>query len=239
MTLPDPVSRARAEGRSLLSEAEAKRLLEGFGLAITTEGLVSRVQELEGVLDSIPPPWVMKVAAPDLPHKSDAGGVAVGIETREVAEKTFHRLLETVSRARPGLRIHGILVQEHVRGAVAELLLGSKRDEQFGPVIVLGLGGLFTELYDDLSMRVAPVDEAEALRMIEELRAAPLLRGYRAQPEADIPALARAVAALSRLAVDLEREIAEIDINPLMVLPSGQGVKVADALVVLSREAEP
>ncbi|MFQ5520548.1 MAG: acetate--CoA ligase family protein [Candidatus Methylomirabilia bacterium] len=239
MTLPDPVLRARAEGRSLLSEVEAKRLLEGFGLPITSEQLVSRVQDLESVLDRIPPPWVMKVAAPDLPHKSDAGGVAVGIDTRERAQGTFHQLLNTVSRARPGLRIQGILVQEHVQDVVAELLLGSKQDEQFGPVVVLGLGGLFTELYDDLTIRVAPVDEAEAVRMIGELRAAPLLRGYRARQPADIPAISHAVAALSRLAVDRQGEIAEVDINPLMALPAGRGVKVADALVVLSRQAEP
>ena len=133
---------------------------------------------------------------------------------------------------KPDARIEGVLVQEMVPPGAVEVIVGASVDPQFGPAVVFGLGGVLVELFKDSSLRLAPVTRAEAHDMIAETRGAALLRGYRGRPAADVEALADAICRLSHLASDFRNEIAAIDVNPLMILPVGQGVVAADALVI-------
>lgn len=224
---------ARDEGRRVLTDVEALALLTDYGLPVCPSRLARSLEELEAALRAVEPPWVVKVVSPDIQHKTEVGGVVMGVQSPELARETFRSLMERVATARPATRVHGVLIQHQVEGAVAEMLLGVSQDEQFGPVILVGLGGIFAEVLDDVALRVAPVDETEARAMLRELRGYRLLTGFRGRPQGDLEALANAIVSLSRLATDLEDEIAELDLNPVMVLPAGCGVVAVDALVTL------
>lgn len=224
---------ARGEGRTALSEREASALIVEYGLAVSPSRLARSLEELDAALRAVEPPWAVKIASPDVPHKTEVGGVVLGIRHVEEAREAFRGLTARVTAARPGARIQGVLVQHQVEGAVAEMLLGVSRDEQFGPVVLVGLGGIFTEALDDVALRVAPVDGVEVKRMLRELRGYRILTGFRGRPAGDVEALADAVVRLSRLASELEDEVREVDLNPVLVLPAGRGVVAVDALVTL------
>jgi succinyl-CoA synthetase beta subunit len=224
---------ARREGRTALTEAEAAALLAAYGIPVCPSRRAGSLADLDAALAALAPPWVLKVLSPEVPHKSDVGGVETGLRTGAAAREAFERILRRAGQAAPAARLEGVLVQSQVEGAVAELLLGAFLDEQFGPVIVAGLGGVFAEALDDVAIRVAPVERAEARRMLAELRGRRILRGFRGRPAADVEAVAEAISRLSRLAVELEAEVAEVDVNPLLVLPAGRGALAVDALVRL------
>lgn len=224
---------ARAEGRTALTELEASALLAEYALTVAPARLARSLEELDSALRAVEPPWVVKIASPDIQHKTEVGGVVLGVRHAEGAREAFRTLTERVAATRPEARIHGVLVQHQVEGAVAEMLLGVSRDEQFGPVVLVGLGGIFAEALDDVALRVVPVDEAEAKRMLRELRGYRILTGFRGRPRGDVEALADAVVRLSRLACELEHEVREVDLNPVLVLPAGRGVIAVDGLVAL------
>lgn len=224
---------ARAEGRTALTEPEAASLLAAYGLAVAPSRLARSSLELDAALQAVEPPWALKIASPDIPHKTEVGGVLLGLRNAADAREAFRSLMEGVAAARREARIHGVLVQHQVEGAVAEMLLGVSRDEQFGPVVLAGMGGIFAEALDDVALRLAPVDAAEAHRALRELKAYRILTGFRGRPLGDVKALADAMARLSRLACELEQEIKEVDVNPVLVLPAGRGVIAVDGLVAL------
>jgi len=224
---------ARGEGRTALTELEASALLAEYALTVAPSRLARSLEDLGSALRAVEPPWVVKIASPDIQHKTEVGGVRVGVRHADEAQEAFQHLTRRVAAARPEARIHGVLVQHQVEGAVAEMLLGVSRDEQFGPVVLVGLGGIFAEALDDVALRVAPVDGAEAKRMLRELRGYRILTGFRGRPPGDVEALAETVVRLSRLASDLEDEVCEVDVNPVLVLPAGRGVVAVDALVTL------
>jgi hypothetical protein len=174
----------------------------------------------------------VKVLSPDVAHRSDVGGVRLGLcspgEVRAAAEEA----LAAVARVQPAARLTGLLVAEQ-RTAVVELIAGLSADPQFGPVVAAGIGGVFVEVLGDVSLRLPPLDEAEARSMLEELRGAPLLQGARGRPPADLAACAAVLVALGELALDLGPRLRALDINPLLALPEGQGALAADALLVL------
>ncbi len=171
----------------------------------------------------------MKVSSPDLAHKSDLGLVVVGVEGAGKVRATYNELLARAAKAAKGARIDGVLVSELVSGGV-EMLVGTTTDPLFGPVVTLGVGGVLTEVLGDVTSRVPPFSRAEAERMIAELRGAALLRGVRGAKPVDQDALVDVVMQVQRLAMDLAGDIAEIDINPLVVRP--KGAVALDALVV-------
>jgi succinyl-CoA synthetase beta subunit len=177
-------------------------------------------------------PVVAKILSPDITHKTDAGGVAIGIATPDELKRAAAAILQRVRAKHPGAKVNGVLVQRMEKG-LAEVILGYKRDPQVGPVVVLGVGGVLAEIYRDLALRLAPVTEEEAGRMIEEVKGLAAIRGYRGLPRGDTAALARAVSAFSQLA-HLERRVAEAEINPLIVKPEGEGVVAVDGLLVLT-----
>jgi acyl-CoA synthetase (NDP forming) len=204
--------------------------LAAYGIPLPREILTHTAAEAVGAAEEIGYPVVLKVVSERILHKTEAGGVELGLRSAEAVGAAFERIDESGRRHLGGDEIDGVLVQEQVEGGV-ELIAGVKVDPAFGPFVLVGLGGVFTEVLKDVSLRPAPVDPAEARAMIEELRGAPLLHGYRTGEPMDIDAVALAVSNLSRLAAEHADELDEIDLNPLIALP--HGVRAADTLVVL------
>jgi acyl-CoA synthetase (NDP forming) len=231
-TVPDAARIASARtllaGKSQLNEQEACRVFGKLGVPAAPSETIT-VPEQEVKLEF---PVVAKILSPDIPHKTDAGGVAIGIATPEELRRAAAAILQRVRMKHPAAKIKGVLVQRMEKG-LAEVILGYKRDPQVGPVVVLGVGGVLAEIYRDLALRLAPVTEEEAGRMIEEVKGLAVIRGYRGLPRGDTAALARAVSAFSGLAV-LDRRVAEAEINPLIVKREGEGVVAVDGLLVLT-----
>jgi acyl-CoA synthetase (NDP forming) len=215
----------------LLSEADSKALLRDAGIALSDEVLVRERDALDAAIARVGFPLVMKIQSPDIPHKSEVGGVRVNITTKGEAFAAYQSLLESARKHRPNAAIQGVLVGPMAKKGV-EIIIGTLLDATFGPMIMVGLGGITTELFRDVIYRPAPVSATEAAAMLAELRAAPLLNGFRGAAKADISALSQLIAQVSVLAAHHAGEISEIEINPVLVHPIGQGVTVVDALVV-------
>jgi acetyltransferase len=218
----------------LLSEADSKALLRAAGIALPDEVLVTDKGGLDAAIARAGLPLVMKIQSPDVPHKSEVGGVRVNIATKGEVFLAYEGLLANVRKARPDAQIQGVLVGPMARRGV-EIIIGTLLDATFGPMVMVGLGGVTTELFRDVVYRPAPVSAAEAAGMLEALKAAPLLHGFRGAPKADVAALAELIAQLSLLAARLRGDVAEIEVNPVLVHPEGRGVTIVDALVVKRR----
>lgn len=173
----------------------------------------------------------MKILSPDIHHKSDIGGVELGIGSAAEAGVAFDRIMLAAEKNAPGARVDGVVISPMTSGGV-ELILGTKCDETFGPVVMAGLGGIFAEIFDDASLELAPVSTAQALAMLKDLKAFPLLNGVRGNAPADIDAVANAIVAISRFAVRHAKDVSEIDINPLLARPEGEGCIALDALII-------
>jgi len=221
-------ARALIGGKLRLNEQEACRVFGKLGIPVAPSETITAPEQ--GVkLDF---PVVAKILSPDIMHKTDAGGVAIGIATPEELKRAAATILQRVRMKHPAAKIKGVLVQRMEKG-LAEVILGYKRDPQVGPVVVLGVGGVLAEIYRDFALRLAPVTEEEAGRMIEEVKGLAVIRGYRGLPRGDTAALARAVSAFSSLA-HFDGRVVEAEINPLIVKPEGEGVVAVDGLLVLA-----
>jgi acetate---CoA ligase (ADP-forming) len=214
-----------------LSEFDCKSLLRDAGIALPDEVLVSNRGELDAAIARAGFPLVMKIQSRDIPHKSEVGGVRVNIASKGEAFAAYQALLESAGRHRPDAAIQGVLVGPMAKKGV-EIIVGTLLDATFGPMIMVGLGGITTELFKDVIYRPAPVSAAEASAMLAALKAAPLLNGFRGAAKTDIPALSQLIAQISMLAAQFVTEISEIEINPVLVHPQGQGATIVDALVV-------
>jgi acetate---CoA ligase (ADP-forming) len=215
----------------VLSEADSKALLRAAGIALPEEVLVTDKSGLDAAIARAGFPLVMKIQSPEIAHKSEVGGVRVNITTKGEVFLAYETLLANVRKARPDAAIQGVLVGPMAKKGV-EIIIGTLQDKTFGPMVMVGLGGITTELFRDVVYRPAPVGAAEAEGMLDELKAAPLLHGFRGAPKADVAALAELIAQLSCLATRLQDEVAEIEVNPVLVHPEGRGVTIVDALVV-------
>jgi acetate---CoA ligase (ADP-forming) len=213
-----------------LSESDSKTLLREAGIALPDEVLVVEKSALDDAIARVGFPLVMKIQSRDIPHKSEVGGVRVNISTKGEVFLAFEALLDNARRHRPEAAIQGVLVSPMAKKGV-EIILGTLQDKTFGPMTMVGLGGITTELFRDVIYRPAPVSAAEASAMLAELKAAPLLNGFRGAAKADIPALSQLISQVSMLAAAYRDHIAEIEINPVLVHPDGQGVTIVDALV--------
>ena len=213
------------------SESDSKALLRDAGIALPDEVLVTARDGLDAAIGRIGFPLVMKIQSPDIPHKSEVGGVRVNITTKGEAFTAYREILENVQRHRPNTAIQGVLVGPMAKKGV-EIIIGTLQDATFGPMVMVGLGGITTELFRDVIYRPAPVGAREAAAMLDELKAAPLLKGFRGAPKADVAALSQLIAQVSLLAERLRGAVAEIELNPVLVHPERQGVTIVDALVV-------
>jgi acyl-CoA synthetase (NDP forming) len=215
-------------GRAL-SEHQSKAVLSDYGIPVTHEALATSAAQAARAAAELGPRVVMKISSPDLAHKADLGLVEVGVAGAGEVRATYGRLLERARAAAPAAVLDGVLVSELVTDGT-ETVLGVTDDELFGPTVMLGIGGIFVEVLHDVTFRVPPFDRAEARRMVTELKGSALLTGARGRPPADVGALVDVMMRLQRLAVDLAGEVAELDINPLVVRP--KGAVAVDALVV-------
>jgi acyl-CoA synthetase (NDP forming) len=211
-----------------LSEAAAKVALGAAGVPFPAEHLARTADEAAAAARSIGQPVAMKVVSAAIAHKSDIGGVRLNVAAGDAAA-AFAAIVAQVRTAAPGAAIDGVSVAPMITGGV-ETILGTVNDPDFGPLVVFGLGGVFVEILADTSVRLAPVDETEAAEMIRAIKGFPILAGARGSAPADIGALARAVAALSRFAAAHAADVASVDINPFIARPDG-GCAV-DALIV-------
>jgi acyl-CoA synthetase (NDP forming) len=214
-----------------LSEADSKALLREAGISLPDEVLVTEKSALDAAIARVGFPLVMKIQSPDIPHKSEVGGVRVNIATKGEVFLAFEAVLESARRHRPDAVIQGVLVSPMAKKGV-EIIIGTMCDATFGPMIMVGFGGITTELFRDVIYRPAPVSAVEAASMLAELRAAPLLNGFRGAAQADVAALSQLISQVSVLAAAYREHIAEIEINPVLVHPEGKGVTIVDALVV-------
>jgi acetyltransferase len=217
--------------RAAYSEADSKALLREAGITLPDEVLVTARDGLDAAIAQVGFPLVMKIQSPDIPHKSEVGGVRVNLTTKGEAFTAYRDVLENAQRHRPNAAIQGVLVTPMAKKGV-EIIIGTLQDATFGPMVMVGFGGITTELFRDVIYRPAPVSASEAAAMLDELKAAPLLKGFRGAARADIAALSHLIAQVSLLADRLRRDIAEIELNPVLVHGEGQGVTVVDALVV-------
>jgi succinyl-CoA synthetase beta subunit len=218
---------ARQEGRRKLNEHEVYKLLESYGIKMAEGGIAYNSEEALRIAERVGYPVVLKVSSREIIHKTDVGGVCLDVKTAEQVKEEFDAMIKRVKEKMPQASIDGVFVQKMVKDGY-ELILGGKRDEVFGPIVMLGLGGIYVEVFDDVSFRIAPVDEKEAMKMIDELKFAKVLKGFRGSP-ANLKELAKTVAKLSRMMME-NPEIAEVDINPLL---AGGKVVALDARVIL------
>jgi succinyl-CoA synthetase beta subunit len=214
-----------------LDEIAALGVLERAGIPVLRHRLVRSADEAEAAARTLGLPAALKIVSADITHKSDVGGVALNLASSGAVRRAFDEVTARVKQAQPAARLSGCLVAPMVTGGV-ETILGAHWDPVFGPVVMLGMGGIFVEILRDVTFRLAPFNEDEAWRMIGDLRALPVLRGARGRPPADLAALARALAQLSRFAAAQGPSLASLDINPFLVLPEGKGALALDAVVV-------
>lgn len=226
---------SRLSGRKeyFMTEQEAHELLRCYGFPLLKSRLVGKPSEIGEAVEEVGLPIAMKLDSPDILHKSDAGGVRLQIKSAEEAEKVFHEIIENAKRYKPSAMIRGILFQQ-MAGDGVEVILGSTKDPNFGPICMFGLGGIFVEALKDVSFRLAPMWDTSAENMIRSIKAYRVLQGIRGMPPADIKAAKLCLLRLSAM-VSNHPEIAELDINPLILYPDGEGCVVADARIVLSR----
>jgi acyl-CoA synthetase (NDP forming) len=228
VALPPP---ATLQQDALRTEIGAKQALAAAGVPVLPERLASGPDDAAAAASQLGFPVVLKIVSADVPHKTEVGGVVLGLTDIDAVRIAAAAMLARVKQAVPKARIDGLLVAPMVSGGT-EMILGAKQDPVFGPVVVAGLGGIFAEILQDVAVRPAPVTQAEAMEMLRSLKAFPVLSGARGALPADLPAAAAAIAALSVFAAQHVETIAEIDINPLLVRPEGKGVVALDALIV-------
>jgi acyl-CoA synthetase (NDP forming) len=220
----------RDSGAERLGLLELQPALAAYGIRVASAHLATTVEEAARIAAQIGFPLALKLVSPDITHKTDVGGVRLGLTSEAEVAEAARVMLERVRRERPQARIAGVLLQPMVPRA-KELLLGVVRDPQFGPMAVVGFGGTYVEVLDDTATRLAPVSPVDARAMLDELRMAPVLHGVRGEPPVDLAALAETISRFASLAVDLP-DLTEVELNPLMVSP--EGVVAVDARATLA-----
>jgi acyl-CoA synthetase (NDP forming) len=227
---------ARLPENAFRDEHAAKQVLIAAGFEVPRECRAHDADAAVRAAESIGYPVVLKIVSEDIPHKTDAGGVALNLNDAMAVRNAYARILASVASHAPHARLDGVLVAPMLRGGI-ELIAGISRDPVFGPVVMVGMGGIYAEVLRDVALQPAPVSEEQAQAMIRSLRLYPLLDGARGQAPADVEAAARTVARLSDFACRHRDQVAEIDLNPILVRPRGQGVAILDALIVPLRPA--
>ena len=227
------LDQAKNEGRNALSEVETKSLLKALGLTAPHGGLARSAAEARSVANSIGGPVALKASSPDLLHKTEAGVIRLGLKSPEEVERAFEEIVAKAKKWNPQARLDGVLVEEMIGGDTREVIVGARQDLRFGPIVTFGLGGVFVEAIRDFAVWPALLTLDEAREMIRRIRGYRILTAFRGRPAADLEALAQVLCQVGQFACAWRERIAELEINPLFVLPEGSGVVVGDALAVL------
>ncbi len=223
------INQAIKEGRHALLEPEAKLVCMEYGIPVTKFKVAQGEAQAVQYANEIGFPVVLKIVSPDIIHKSDVGGVMINLKTPVDVQSAYRKILENVKKYNANAKIVGVLVQEMAPQST-ETIVGAIKDPQFGQTIMFGLGGIFVELLKDVNFRVAPINADDAKEMIVQLKAYPLLKGFRNSPPADIDALVNVLLSTSRLVME-NPEIKELDLNPVLVYQSG--ARTVDARIIL------
>lgn len=225
MKIPDVIERAVKEGRRFLSLSESLEVLRAYELPVVKYAFIKSLDDISAA-ERVGYPLVLKIDSPDVVHKTEFGGVKVGIQSPEELRKSIEDMLSRVRSTNPEARVTGFVVQELVRNA-HEVIIGGLNDAQFGPLIVFGLGGIFVEVLRDVVFDLAPITSEEALGMIKKIKGFKLLEGYRGLEKANIDRLAETISRASVMFSELSPYVEEMDLNPTFV--SSSWVKIADA----------
>lgn len=229
MTGQQIIERAKKEGRSMLTEVEAKELLKGAGISVVDTRLATSKKEAVSISQELGFPVVLKIASADVVHKSDAGGVKLDLKTATQVGKAYDDIMKAIKKEYPDAKIQGVSVQKMARTGV-EVIMGMTKDAQFGPVLMFGLGGVLVEILKDVSFRIVPLVRRDAAEMIREIKGYPLLEGYRGQEPADVSKLEDLLLKVSDF-VEKTPDIKELDLNPVFAYKDG--AVAVDARVVL------
>jgi acyl-CoA synthetase (NDP forming) len=207
------IDQVRKKGRLMLTEFESKRLLKQAGIPVVETKLAMTPKQAVSISQKMGFPVALKIASPDVVHKSDSGGVKLSLSNAAEVKKAYDEILKKVRKQYPGAAVHGVSVQKMVRPGT-EVIVGTTKDPQFGPVIIFGLGGVFVELLKDVSFRIVPVKRKDAQEMIQEIKGYPLLKGYRGKEPASLPALVGVILRVSKF-IEQNPQIKELDLNPI------------------------
>lgn len=217
--------------RYYMSEKEANEILQCYGFPVLKSVLLKDLSEVDEAAEGFAFPVAMKICSPDIVHKFDVGGVRLKIKTKDEARTAFEEIIENVKKLKPSVKIDGVIIERMAKRGV-EVILGAVRDPKFGPICMFGLGGTYVEAMKDVTFRLAPMWEISAEIMIQTIKAYSILKGVRGSPPCDIDAIKDCVLRLSQMVTE-HPEIAELDINPLIVYPQGEGCVVADSRILL------
>ncbi len=223
--------KVREEGRSLLTEFEAKEILREVGIPVVETRLARTKTEAVSMSRRMGFPVAIKIASPDILHKSDSGGVRLGLNNSEEVKRGYDEMMRGIRRRYPKAYLQGVTVQKMARPGI-ELIVGVSKDPQFGPVIMFGLGGIFVEVLKDVSFRIIPIERRDAQEMIREIKGYPLLQGIRGREGVKISELVNLLLKVSKF-VEQNPEIEELDLNPLLAYPDG--VLAVDARIALAQ----
>ncbi len=228
------IDKARSQGRTILTEIESKELIKQAGISVSETKLATSREEAISLSRQVGFPVVLKVASADIVHKSDAGGVKLGLRTSKQVGKAYDDILGAIRREYPQAAIQGVSVQKMARPGV-EVIIGMSKDEQFGPVLMFGLGGILVEVLKDVSFRIVPLARRDAAEMVREIKGYPLLEGYRGQEAVDVSNLEEMLLKVSEF-VEEHPEIKEIDLNPIFAY--SRGAIAVDARVILEENKQ-
>ncbi len=233
MTAQDIIDRVRREGRTILTEVESKQLVKQAGISVSETRLATSGEEAISISKQFGFPVVLKIASSDVVHKSDAGGVKVGLKTSKQVGKAYDSILGAIRQKYPQVMIQGVSVQKMARPGV-EVIIGMSKDAQFGPVLMFGLGGILVEVLKDVAFRIVPLTKRDAGEMIREIKGYPLLQGYRGQEPVDVSNLEELLLKVSDF-VEQNPAVKELDLNPIFAYSNG--AIAVDARVVLEESS--
>jgi acyl-CoA synthetase (NDP forming) len=232
MSAVEAITMAKKEGRNVLTEVEAKNLLKEAGIGVADTRLARTKREAISMSSDMGFPVVLKIVSPDVIHKSDAGGVKVGLKNISQVGRAYSEIMTSVKQKFPRAHIQGVAVQKMAPPGV-EVIVGMSKDPQFGPVIMFGLGGVLVEVLKDVSFRIVPLTPRDAHEMVREIKGYPILCGYRGQDPADIGKLEQVILKVSDF-VEQNSEIAELDLNPIFAYKDG--ALAVDARIILEKD---
>ncbi len=229
MPIGQIIDGARSQGRTVLTEIESKQVLDEAGIPVARAVLARDDKEAAKAAEKAGFPVVLKIVSADVTHKSDVGGVRLGLESPAEVEAAFAEIVDAVQAAQPGARIEGVAVQK-MAPAGTEVIIGMSKDPQFGPVMMFGLGGILVEVLKDVAFRIVPLEPKDAREMVREIKGFPVLEGVRGQSPADLGALEKLILKVSEFVED-HPEVEELDLNP--VFAYADGVLAVDARIVV------
>ncbi len=232
MPMKEIISNAKKEGRTLLTEVEAKQILKEAGVKVVDTRLAKTKTEAVAIAKELGFPVVLKIVSPDIVHKSDIGGVKLGIGSATAVGKAFDEIMAAAKSKQPSAKVVGVSVQKQARQGT-EIIVGMTKDPQFGPVLMFGLGGVMVEVLKDVAFRIVPLTKRDATQMVQEIKGFPILGGYRGQEPANIPMIEETILKLSAFA-EKHPEIKEMDLNPIFAYKDD--LAAVDARIILEQE---